>query len=574
MRRRNKLRVLAKKISNSDIWGKYKSIRNEVTSALRNSKQDYFASLITKSSKDKNKCWKKLNALLGRGAGLAPLLEVANPACLLNDHFNKSTPTCCLPQCSVPYLPFNFDFNEISEEEVRQALSNLNINKATGPDGISAKLLKLTAPAICHNICELFNASLITATVPTEWKTARIIPVPKSSKAASVNDFRPISILPVMAKVFESLVYSQVSKFVDQYSILHSSQSGFRPHHSTQDVLLVFTVDDWRRRLEHNEIVGSVFVDLSKAFDSIPHSLLLEKLCRYGFRGQSLKWLQSYLHDRKQHVFYNDESSPWSTVNMGVPQGSILGPLLFSLFINDLPTSLGQSSVMLYADDTTVYFSDPDGKVVQNVLSEDLGRLSTWIIQNGLNLNLHKTQFLCLARKNKVSQTKDIAVSMGGTTLQRQNEVKFLGVIVDERLSWRSHIEKIKRSCLRAMSPLFKLRNTLPSNLKLMLYRALVEPHLNYCAVVWMECSKADRIKLEKIQNRAMRVILNERKDSSATRLRSQLGWSTLENRRKMLRAVCTKRYLSKECPAYSKGMFMTNKDVGIRSARRLEDIQ
>ena len=183
-----------------------------------------------------------------------------------------------------------------------------------------------------------------------------------------MEDYRSISILPIVANVFESLVHKQVLKYPDKFGMLHKAQSRFRANHCTQDFLLK-TVKDWRGSLERNEIVGSVFVDLSKAFDSINHCLLLQKLALYGFRDEPLEWFRNYLSGRRQRVAYGEEMSEWVNVRMGVPQGSILGPLLFTIFVNDLPAALSRSKVMLYADDTTVYFADPSAPRVEEVLT-------------------------------------------------------------------------------------------------------------------------------------------------------------------------------------------------------------
>ena len=235
-------------------------------------------------------------------------------------------------------------------------MSRLDPSKATGADALNARILRATAPAISSGLSKLFNYILKTSQIPTEWKAAKVIPVPKSANAQSADKYRPISILPVVAKVFESLVHTQVYGYLKQHDILHESQSGFRPRHSTQDALLK-TVDDWRLSLDRNEIVGSVFIDLSKVFDSVCHTLLLEKLARYGFRGDSLLWFQSYLSGRKQRVVIGGEASEWTDVSAGVPQGSILGPLLFSVFVNDLPSALHECKVMMYSMQMTPQYT-------------------------------------------------------------------------------------------------------------------------------------------------------------------------------------------------------------------------
>ena len=354
--------------------------------------------------------------------------------------------------------------------------------------------------------------------------------------------------------------------------MLHKAQSGFRANHCTQDVLLK-TVEDWRGSLERNEIVGSVFVDLSKAFDSINHCLLLQKLALYGFRDESLEWFRNYLSGRRQRVAYGDEMSEWVNVRMGVPQGSILGPLLFTIFVNDLPAALSRSKVMLYADETTVYFADPSAQRVEEVLTEDLGRLSCWIAQNGLRMNLQKTQFLSMSRRCREEEAKRLQVMVNEEALEMSEEVKYLGVTIDRQLSWRKHVDGIQKKCFSMLGLLFRVRRALPTELTKRLYLALVQPHLVYCAVVWAECSQVDARKLDSVQRRGMRMILDEKWDCSSAAMRSRLGWMTPVNRRRMMRMIVLRRCLSGRCPTYLRNLLRTNEDLGRRSTRRNKNL-
>ena len=255
-------------------------------------------------------------------------------------------------------------------------------------------------------------------------------------------------------------------------------------------------------------------------------------------------------------MLFSGELSEWSDVCSGVPQGSILGPLLFSIFVNDLPSVLTRSTVMMYADDTTVYFSDHNATKVQEVLNEELATLSSWIAINGLKMNIKKTQVMILSRKSRENEAESLQISIDNEVIANCDEVKYLGVFVDKQLRWRSHIEKVRKKCISALAVLYKIKGSLPSKLRYILYQSLVQPHLDYCAVVWAECCKDDVSKLEKVQKRGMRLILDERWDCPSSVLRSRLGWSTLVNRRRMLRAAYTRRCLQGHGPTYMKNMF------------------
>ena len=271
MRRRNQQRKQASIANCDEMWSSYKSLRNKVTGALRKAKCLFFVSLTSKSSKAGKRTGKQLNRLFTK---------------CFSDHFaggianSKSTaPSTMMPRHS---CTTSFTFEPISRDEVADALAKLDTKEASGMDDISAWMLKTTAPAIGDSLCNLFNFSLQLPQIPEEWKAAEIIPIPKTSKASAVENFCPISILLIAANGCESLAHAQVMGYLDRSCILHEAEFGFRPNHTTQGILLK-SVEDWRCSPENNEMVGSVFIGLSKAFDSINHCLLLQNVSLYGF---------------------------------------------------------------------------------------------------------------------------------------------------------------------------------------------------------------------------------------------------------------------------------------------------
>ena len=224
--------------------------------------------------------------------------------------------------------------------------------------------------------------------------------MPKNGDRELVTNYRPVSIPPVVSKVFELLIHHQLYHYHDSNNLLSSAQFGFRPRHNTQDVLLK-SVDDWKMALDRNEFVATVMIDLSKAFDTIDHSLLLNKLEVYGVRGANLKWFSDYLAMRRQRMVVDGVFSDWSAVTKGIPQGSILGPLMFIIFVNDMPDVVKYCTVNQYADDITVYTSDKSPYAVGSALEDDLERISGWIRANSLMMNVAKTQLMTMCRRGK-----------------------------------------------------------------------------------------------------------------------------------------------------------------------------
>ena len=543
-------------------WERYKTLRNEVNRQIRQAKASHFITISQEMRQQPKLAWSKLNAALGRARPCAPLShyitskgtppDESTLANSLIDHFSappakstRSTNPTTSASCST-----TFCFSKVTEVEVLKKLSNLDAGKATGPDRISARLLRTVASSIAPSITSLFNASLVTGQFPSEWKEANITPVPKPGGKRDFNSLRPISVLPVLAKVLESLVASQLTDFLETNKLLSDAQSGFRSNHSTQDVLLK-CVDDWKAAIDKGKVVGTVMIDLSKAFDSICHSLLLRKLEATGVRDTALTWFSSYLTGRRQRVLTHSACSEWRHVTTGVPQGSILGPLLFLIFVNDLPAVVQHCSISLYADDTSIYVSNPDPSTVGNLLEEDLRHICKWLECNGLKINVEKTQLMVLCSHQKSHQEDQVEVKIGTSVLQKQKSVKYLGVTVDKHLRWHLHIDNVRKNCLGKIAAIRRASSYLPGHIRRTLYLSFVLPHLEYCSVAWNNCGATLTSRLERVQNYALCVILNKPPRSNTEEMQSQLSLPSLSCRRKISTIMQVRRCLSRHAPDY-----------------------
>ena len=273
-------------------------------------------------------------------------------------------------------------------------------------------------------------------------------------------------------------------------------------------------VEEWRQALDNDDLAGTVFLDFSKAFDMVDHSVLIRKLERYGVMGSELMWFRGYLDERQQSVKIGDVLSSWFLVRCGVPQGFILGPLLFILYVNDPPSVVEYSRVRMFADDTTLTVVKRVKDDLEECLRKDMIRVSEWVECNRLKLNVDKTQFLVLCRRRRVKELADVAVELNGSPLIRSTEVKCLGVLLDDMLTWKAQINSLKRKAYGGLRKLKRLHNVLPPAIKKKLYNAMVLPHLEYCSVVWQECAVELRSMLERVQNYGMRLILSNPPDS------------------------------------------------------------
>jgi len=276
-----------------------------------------------------------------------------------------------------------------------EELNSISPQKASGLDNICVKLLKYGKDAIAPILCKIFNMSLKQCCFPDDIKVARVIPIFKSGNQDEFSNYRPISILPVCSKLLEKIVHKQLYNYVTNNNILYNGQSGFRKHHSTCTALLK-TIDKWNAEIDNGNYVGAVFVDLSKAFDMVNHKLLIQKLHSLGITENENNWFNSYLTTRTQCVSINNSISMSHVISSGVPQGSILGPLLFLLFINDMPNDLKHSVVDMYADDTLIYVCNKDVKTIEKCLNEDLSTLCKWFDKHLMKANASKPKSCCL----------------------------------------------------------------------------------------------------------------------------------------------------------------------------------
>ena len=316
--------------------------------------------------------------------------------------------------------------------EISKIISKLKAKSSAGHDGISSKLLKSINQSICYPISIIVNKSLETGIVPKALKMAKIIPIYKCKDKTDIGNYRPISILPSISKILEKIVHHRLYTFCQNNNILFENQFGFRPNHSTTDAVTKF-VAHVANSLNSNLPTLAVFLDLSKAFDTIDHTILLNKLEHYGIRGIALEWFRSYLSNREQFVSYSNVNSNNHNVTCGVPQGSVLGPILFIIYTNDLPNSLQRSKCILFADDTTLYHSDSDFTKLRREIESDLKTLSDWFAANKLSLNISKTNFVVF-EKSKQSACDIDTLTLGNKTINKINCTKFLGIYIDDKL--------------------------------------------------------------------------------------------------------------------------------------------
>ena len=439
----------------------------------------------------------------------------------LQDYFSGRIPKKF--QCNYPKMPEII----IDLKGILKLLSNLNPDKAPGPDRIKPIVLKELREELAPIIQLLFQKSISTGKIPTDWTKANVSPVFKKGSKSDPANYRPISLTCILCKVMEHIIASKLTQHLNQYNILYDLQHGFRDRRSCETQLIQL-VEDLGRQLVKGKQVDLVLLDFSKAFDKVSHPKLLFKLSQHGVKGNTLNWIRAFLVGRTQAVVLEGESSMEVPVTSGVPQGSVLGPLLFLLYINDLPQNI-QSQVRLFADDTAVYLT-VDSSEDRDTLQADLDTLQEWERAWDMEFNPSKCQVLHITRSKQPLNTQ---YTLHDQVLEATDTAKYLGVTISKDLSWNGHISSILSKANSTLG--FVKRNVKTSNVKVkeMAYKTLVRPQVEYASPVWSPHTKENIDKIEMTQRRAARWVKNKFSTyDSVTDMLSELGWRSLECRR------------------------------------------
>ena len=442
-----------------------------------------------------------------------------------------------------------FQFVPETEENVIKLIERIRNDVAVGIDGISAKILKDGKSIIAPALTEIINLGYKVNEFPEQLKHAVVKPIHKKDCHNNPANYRPISILSVISKVFERSAVNQLVDYLETNNILSSFQHAYRKGHSTVTCLSEITNYIYES-LDKGLIVGMASMDLSKAFDAISHTHLLQKLSNMGLHQNSVFWIQSYLHSRNQRTSFKNVTSDDSTVTSGVPQGSILGPILFLCFTNDLTASFPEAYVVSYADDCQFLVTGRTPAVVKQKLEQIIEKANAWYKKNSLMSNPTKTEVIIFT-PTKSNKIPTISCSEHGKKfdLNVSKNLKILGVHIDSNMKWDLQITKLRSKTMGIVRHLHRINKLLPLKSKLKLYDSLVASHFNYADVVWSGCNQASKKKLQTVQNFALKSILGMRKSESATQALEKLKYLNLEEKRQIHEAVFTQKVLSDKMP-------------------------
>ena len=505
----------------------YKKHRNRVNVMVQNAKKAYAAKILN------NKCdtaslWRVMNDITGKKKSHSsfPYTKHSSPDSFNNyflssvdtmvkmltthhhDLSNKTVHTFCSSKlnmqdtCHIPQL---------NAFEVGKLIENIKNKKSVGLDTLDISVIKLSLPYIIESITFIYNLCIRHCVFPDLWKAAKVIPLPKASDYSDLNNFRPISILSVLSKPLEKHIHMHTITFMESHCLFHPLQSGFRKYHSCQTALTRLC-NSWLTSINKSEIVGAVFLDFKKAFDLVNHEILFTKLKCYLQNESAAALLKSFLDNRTQTVYVNGKYSCSSQVSCGVPQGSVLGPLLFCIFINDLPFSIKNTRVTcdMFADDNTLHTSSSDGSQIQRDLQSSIDDVMQWCFQNKMILNPTKTNCMTVTSRQKHQRTLlPLSLSIDDSTVEQVTAHRVLGVVIDNQFSWNVHISNVCKTVSRNLFLMAKLKRIINNDGLKVYFFGHCLPHISYASNIWSNACSNHTNKINSLHRRAVKLLVD-----------------------------------------------------------------
>ena len=602
MMHRKKLRNRYIKSRTEENLKAFKTQRNFCVKLLRKTKSDYYRSLDLGDLTDNRKFWRTVKpvfsnevqtnssvTLMEDGKMITEDLKIAE---IFNHYFTNITESLGISEDQTLLSPTNgindpvekaikkyanhpsikkikeccelnqFEFKPVTINEILLQIQKLNSKKASPLNSIPAKILKQNADIFAVLIQKIFNSNLSECYFPKELKAGEVSSLFKSLDAFIKKNYRPITVLSSVSKIYERVLESQIKSHA--LSFLSPLLCGFREGYGTQHALLRL-IETCKKTLDKGGVAGALLMDLSKAFDCLNHELLIAKLSAYGFSTSALRLIHSYLNERKQRVKMNGSFSTWRETTIGVPQGSVLGPLLFNIYLNDLFMFVNDAEICNYADDTTIYACDNNVESIIETLESDALKIAEWFPNNCMKLNEDKCHLMIFGDKSN-----DISLNIGSVRIKESNEEKLLGVILDKKLCLKQQVSSICKKAGQKLHALSRISHFLDTEQLKRIMRAFILSQFNYCPLVWMFCNRTLDNKVNRIHERALRITYKDmRSDFDTMLLRDNAVTIHIRN----LQLLMTEIYKTKWelNPTFMKEIFVEKHSTyGLRSCHNL----
>ena len=502
---------------------RFNQYKNTLRKTITQAKKNYFSNQFTRHVGNGQKTWQTIdNALNRKPPKSTPgTISIDSKLCTnkkdIANEFNNYFATICannqIPDINTHYTSYlntpiesTFNFEHIDNATTMHHLSKLTPSHSCGHDNLSAITLKSIANEICECITLIINQSITTGIFPDQLKVAKVVPIFKKNDQSDIKNYRPISVLPTISKLFENVMQTQLMEYFTSHNLLASQQYGFRSNRSTELAALEL-MDRNVNCMNQNSCPINIYLDLSKAFDSLKYDILLSKLHYYGLQNNALRLMKSYLHGRSQYVQIENVKSCSHPVLCGIPQGSVLGPLLFNILINDIPKATSKFKVIMYADDTTLvshlenFGPLNDINTLEQELNREISKVNTWLLSNKLLLNVAKSKFMIFFKHPRT--IPKLSISINGNPVEQVTNFNFLGITLDQNITWNDHISKISIKVARVIGIMNKLKHIFPHQILRTLYNSLIHPHLIYGLYIWGFSAK----RLTILQKRVVRIL-------------------------------------------------------------------
>ena len=544
----------AKKTLSDDDWNVAKYLRNQTNKNIRTAKAQYTISQLDACQNDSAKFWRIIKEVVpsknksSKGQislkGGQNNIDPEVTAEYINTFFvnvgNIDSPPHCPPPKihpkAGPSAPPELDWDDGTLEQVSQATvfritNSLSTSKSSGLENISPKVIKDCLLSVNEQFTHLINSSLKSQQFPSAWKKAKVVPIPKPGDLTNVSNFRPISLLPAPGKVLEKVVHTKLENYLEEEELLTDYQFGFRKGRSTLHAVTQL-LDHVNLNLNRRIPTVALFIDFRKAFDCLQYPTLLEKLNNLSLGQTTINWIGNYLTDRSQTTFANGCLSPPLNTKQGVPQGSILGPLLYILYANDIPDSITESEYAFYADDTVLYTSSKNVDAAIARIQRDLNRLLEWCARNSIHINPQKTKYMIFSSRELGSAHSPL--KLNDVYLEQVRTYHYLGIVLDQHLTFNSHAKHVIGRVSSKIYQLRRLKKFLSNKAALLVYKNMILPIMEYGDIYVMSASKENRSKLKKLQNKALKCALDKEKRYSTNRLHCEAKIYKLRHRRKL----------------------------------------
>lgn len=517
---KNSLCLRAQILNTAEDWSEYRRVRNLFTQKSKVARNKMNRKIVSDLKHDPKQLWKALKKSYSDAPShVIDKIEINDvtfndPKTLANELNQFFVNSITELNSSIPTRPFTdriCNFNEWHSFELinmGQLMSILSrIKKKSGMDNVNIDVLRDSIESLGEDFLSIVNESLASGYCPVEWRKTTVVPIPKVQKPKVAEDLRPVNTIPIIDKVMQCIVREQLQTHIDDNNILTDFQSAFRSNHSCQTVINLI-LSEWKREVGDGKVIIAVFLDLKRAFETIDRNTMVKVLENYGVKGNVLNWFKSWLSNRTQQTKLNDEMSSSCSIDVGLPQGTPLSCVLFILYINAIFQIVRRSKIKLFADDTLCWVVADSSEVAQKVieLNQDLHQLSLFFESRKMKLNVTKTKYMVISQRNV--NTLNVTPIVGGQLVERVYEMKYLGVIIDHKLKFDAHVQYVKKKLVKKINYLQRNKYMYDRNTKLMLYKSLVSPHIDYCSSVLFLINESQMRELQILQNRALRAIL------------------------------------------------------------------